>query len=375
MASRLSCLAEFEEPAGVDHHHVGAGVVGRQLVALGAQLGDDALASRPAPWGSRATPARRAGLAWPAARRAFGAGFGGGLRHGAACSAHRAGNANVGAPGNRPAQPNRRPQALYLERSCRAEWSRPRLAVQAYVHLAADIRVVTNRCCCNAASRDNNSREEPHETTSMAASGRRLGGAGDGHRARKRRPAWKSACSPARARGSHGLHHRLHQGAALPVQPARAATSTTAARIDKFGIDIGSTKQATIAWAVLAPDVQPAAPLAQRHLRRRQRRGDGRRGRRRQRAGRRLAALDHPAAAERAGAAGPQHRRRRRRCSCGGIAAFPARAGRLGSRLHPAARASQRGHIEQAHGGRGHVGEGRGLQISCAPPACPRLLM
>ena len=59
--------------------------------------------------------------------------------------------------------------------------------------------------------------------------------------------------------------------------------------IDKFGIDIGSTKQAKISWAVLAPNIQPAAPLAQRHLRRRQRGGDSRSGCRRQRAGRRLA--------------------------------------------------------------------------------------
>ena len=34
----------IEKAAGVDHHHVGAGVVGREHIALGAQLGDDTLA-------------------------------------------------------------------------------------------------------------------------------------------------------------------------------------------------------------------------------------------------------------------------------------------------------------------------------------------
>ena len=33
----------------------------------------------------------------------------------------------------------------------------------------------------------------------------------------------------------------------------RAATNITSGTIDKFGIDIGTTKQAMIAWAVLAP--------------------------------------------------------------------------------------------------------------------------
>ena len=37
-------LGGIEEPAGVHDHDVGSGVVGRDLVAFGAQLGDDALA-------------------------------------------------------------------------------------------------------------------------------------------------------------------------------------------------------------------------------------------------------------------------------------------------------------------------------------------
>ncbi len=35
-------LGAVDEPAGIDHHHVGVIVVGRDLVALGAQLGQDA---------------------------------------------------------------------------------------------------------------------------------------------------------------------------------------------------------------------------------------------------------------------------------------------------------------------------------------------
>src|SRR5262249_3426958 len=37
-------LGRIEKAAGIDHHHVGAGVVGRQLVTLGPQPRDDALA-------------------------------------------------------------------------------------------------------------------------------------------------------------------------------------------------------------------------------------------------------------------------------------------------------------------------------------------
>ena len=85
--------------------------------------------------------------------------------------------------------------------------------------------------------------------------------------------------------------------------------------ISKFGLDIGATKQSAIAWAVFAPTARPAARLAQRQLRRRQRRGHGRPGRRRQRPDRRLQQEHHPPTLERAGAAGPQHRRRRRRAA------------------------------------------------------------
>src|SRR3546814_2808801 len=34
----------IEETAGVDEHHVGAGIVGRQAVAVGTQFGQDAFA-------------------------------------------------------------------------------------------------------------------------------------------------------------------------------------------------------------------------------------------------------------------------------------------------------------------------------------------
>ena len=81
--------------------------------------------------------------------------------------------------------------------------------------------------------------------------------------------------------------------------------------IDKFGIDIGSTKQAVISWAVLAPTSNLPLALAQRQLRRRERRSHCRRGRGRQCPDRGLTTLDRAAAAERAGAARPEHRRRR----------------------------------------------------------------
>ena len=42
MAPRLSSR-RVQEAAGVDHHDVGAGIVAGELVAFGAQLGDDAL--------------------------------------------------------------------------------------------------------------------------------------------------------------------------------------------------------------------------------------------------------------------------------------------------------------------------------------------
>ena len=46
LADRLEALGlgAVEEAAGVDDHRVGAGVVGRDGVALGAQAGQDALA-------------------------------------------------------------------------------------------------------------------------------------------------------------------------------------------------------------------------------------------------------------------------------------------------------------------------------------------
>ena len=49
-----------------------------------------------------------------------------------------------------------------------------------------------------------------------------------------------------------GLHRRLDQGIALPVQ-RQGRDEYYHGTIAKFGIDIGITKQAKIAWAVLAP--------------------------------------------------------------------------------------------------------------------------
>ena len=46
-------LGAVEEAAGVDDDDVGAVVLARQLITLGAQPGDDALGIRPAPSGSR----------------------------------------------------------------------------------------------------------------------------------------------------------------------------------------------------------------------------------------------------------------------------------------------------------------------------------
>ena len=91
-------LGRVEEAAGVDHHHVGAGVVGRQLVALGAQLGDDALGvDQRLRAAERDDADARRGLGLGAADFGRGLGgrpagsFGGGLRHGAACSGGRRG--------------------------------------------------------------------------------------------------------------------------------------------------------------------------------------------------------------------------------------------------------------------------------------------
>ena len=35
-------LGGIQKPAGVDDHHVGAGIIARQRIAIGAQLGEDA---------------------------------------------------------------------------------------------------------------------------------------------------------------------------------------------------------------------------------------------------------------------------------------------------------------------------------------------
>ena len=43
IAARLSSLARIEEAAGVDQHDVGAGIIGRHRIAVGAQLGQDPL--------------------------------------------------------------------------------------------------------------------------------------------------------------------------------------------------------------------------------------------------------------------------------------------------------------------------------------------
>ena len=45
LADRLEALflGGIEEAAGVDQHDVGAGVIGRHLIAFGAQLGEDSL--------------------------------------------------------------------------------------------------------------------------------------------------------------------------------------------------------------------------------------------------------------------------------------------------------------------------------------------
>ena len=81
--------------------------------------------------------------------------------------------------------------------------------------------------------------------------------------------------------------------------------------IDKFGIDIGSTKQAKIGWAVLAPTSNlPPRSLNGTYAGVSAEATVGC-GRRRQRPGRRLEALVRAAAAERAGAGRPQHRGRR----------------------------------------------------------------
>ena len=63
-------LGRVEEAAGIDHHDVGAGIVARQLIALGAQLGDDAFAidqrlgaaERHKPHARRSALLRRAGF-------------------------------------------------------------------------------------------------------------------------------------------------------------------------------------------------------------------------------------------------------------------------------------------------------------------------
>ena len=123
--------------------------------------------------------------------------------------------------------------------------------------------------------------------------------------------------------------------------------------IDKFGIDIGSTKQAKIGWAVLAPtsNLPPrslngtyAGVSAEATV------GLG--------VGANAlvggsTALVRAAAAERAGAGGPQHRGRRRR-------QLRLRRG-TEAKLHPQ-HADPARDVEQAHGGRGHVRVGRGLE-------------
>jgi hypothetical protein len=45
LADRLEAffLGAVEEAAGVDQHDIGAGIVGRHFIAVGAQLGEDAL--------------------------------------------------------------------------------------------------------------------------------------------------------------------------------------------------------------------------------------------------------------------------------------------------------------------------------------------